>query len=57
MLEENNIILWVEERFDSISAVDGIFRNVLSGISKKLWTSVFCTGKSIVISEASTNGI
>ena len=70
MLEEDDVIVWVEERLDSISSVDGIFWNVLCGIRKKLWasvfctsirkklwTSVFCTSKSIVISEDSTNGI
>ena len=57
MLEEDDIIVWVEERLDSISIVDGSFGNVLCGIRKKLWTSVFCTSKSIVISEDSTNGI
>ena len=57
MLEEHDIICWVEERLDSISTVDGSVGNVLSGIREKLWTSGFCTSKSIVISEASTNGI
>ena len=57
MLEEDDVIVWVEEPLDSISAVDGIVRNVLCGIGKKLWTSVFSTSKSIVISEACTNGI
>ena len=57
MLEADDIIFWVEERLDSISTLDGIVRNVLCGIRKKLWTSVFSTSKSIVISEASTNGI
>ena len=57
MLEEDDVIVWVEERLDSISTVDGSVRNVLSGIRQKLWTSVFFTSKSIVISEASTNGI
>ena len=57
MLEADDIIVWVEERLDSMSAVDGIVRNVLSGIRKKLWTSVSCTSKSIVITEACTNGI
>ena len=57
MLEKDDIIVWVEEPLDSISAVDGIVRNVLCGIRKKLWASVFCTSKSIVVSEASTNGI
>ena len=57
MLEEDDVIVWVEERLDSISTLDGIVWNVVCGICKKLWTSVFCTSKSIVISEASTNGI
>ena len=57
MLEEVHIIVWVEERLDSISSVDGSFGNVLCGICKKLWTTVFFTSKSIVISEASTNAI
>ena len=57
MLEEDDIIVWVEERLDSTSIVDGSVGNVLCGIRKKLWTSVFCTSKSIVISEDSTNGI
>ena len=57
MLEVEDIIVSVEERLDAISAMDGIVRNVLCGICKKLWTSVFCTSKSIVISEDSTNGI
>ena len=57
MLEEVHIIVWVEERFDSISTVDGNVGNVLCGIRKKLWTTVFCTSKSILISLASTNGI
>ena len=57
MLDEVVDIFWVEERFDSISFVDCSNGNVLCGIRKKLWTTVFCTSKSIVISEASTNGI
>ena len=57
MLEEVNIIVWVEERLDSISTEDGSVGNVLSVIRKKLWPTVFCTSKSILISEASTNGI
>ena len=57
MLEEDDVIVWVEERLDSISTVDGSVENVLCRIRKKLWTSVFCTCKSIVYSEASTNGI
>ena len=57
MLEEVVVIVWVEERLDSISTVDGGVLNVICRIRKKLWTTVFCTSKSIVISEASTNGI
>ena len=57
MLEDVVDIVWVEERLDSISTVDCSNRNVLCGIRKNLWTTVFCTSKSIVISEASTNGI
>ena len=57
MLEDVVVIVWVEERFDSISIVDGSVGNVLCGIRKKLWTTVVCTSKSIVISEASTCGI
>ena len=57
MLEEDDVIVWVEKRLDSISTVDGSVGNVLNGIRKKLWTSVLCTSKSIVISEASTNSI
>ena len=57
MLEEDDVIVWIEERLDSISSVDGSVGNVLCGIRKKLWASVFCTSKSIVVSEASTNGI
>ena len=57
MLEEDDVIVWVKEQLDSISTVDGTIWNVLCGIRKKLWTTDFCTSKSIVISEASTNGI
>ena len=57
MLEEVVVIVWVEEWLDSISIVDCRKGNVLCGIRKILWTTVFCTSKSIVISEASTNGI
>ena len=57
MLDEVVVIVWVEERLDSISTVDNSNGNVLCGIRKKLWTTVFSTGKSIVISEASPNGI
>ena len=57
MLEEDDVIVSVKERLDSISNVDGGIWNVLCGIRKKLSTTVFCTSKSIVISWASTNGI
>ena len=57
MLEEVVDIVWVEERLDSITTLDYSNGNVLCGIRKNLWTTVFCTSKSIVISEASTNGI
>ena len=57
MLEELVVIVWVEERLDSISTVDCSNVNVLCGIRKKLWRTVFCTSKSILISETSTNGI
>ena len=67
MLGEVLVIVWVEERvdsistveerLDSISTVDGSVGNVLCGIRKKLWRTVFCTSKSILISLASTNGI
>ena len=57
MLEEVHIIVWVEERLDSISTVDGSVGNVLCGFRKKLSTTVFCTSKLMPISEISTNGI
>ena len=57
MLEEVLVIVWVEEQLDSISTVDGTIWNVLSGIRKKLWTTVFYTSKSIAISKAFINGI
>ena len=57
MLEEVVIIVWVEERLDSIWTVDCSVGNVLYGTHKKLWTTVFSSSKSIVIFEASTNGI
>ena len=57
MLEEVVIIVWVEERLDSIWTVDFSVRNILCVTHKKLWTTVFCSSKSIVISEASINGI
>ena len=57
MLEEVVVIVWAEERLDSIWTLECSNGNVLSGIRKKLWTTFFWTSKSIVISEASTNGI
>ena len=57
MLEEVVMIVWVEERLDSISTVDCSNGNVLCGIRKNFWTTVFCTCKWIVISEASSNGV
>ena len=57
MLKEVVVIVWVKERLDSIWTLGCSNGNVLCGIRKKLWTTAFCTRKSIVISEASTNGI
>ena len=57
MLEEVVVIVWVEERLDCIWNLECSNGNVLSGIRKKLWTTVFGISKSIVISEVSTNGI
>ena len=57
MLEEVVIIVWVEERLDSIWTVDCSVGNVLYGTNKKLWTTVFSSSKSIVISEACIYGI
>ena len=57
MLEEVVVNVWLEERLVSIWTVDSSNGNVLSGISKKLWKTVLCSSKSIVIVEASTNGV
>ena len=57
MLQEVVVIVWVEERLDSISTVAGSVGNVLCGIRNIMWTTVFSTSKSTVISEASKNGI
>ena len=57
MLEEVVLIVWAEERLDSILNADYGVGNVVCGIRKKWWTTVFCTSKSIVISETSTYGI
>ena len=56
MLEEVVVTVWVEERLDSIWTVDCSNGNVIYEMRKKLWTTVFCTSKAILISEASTNG-
>ena len=57
MLQEVVVSVWVEDQLDSIWTVDCSNGNVLCGMRKKLCTTVFCTSKSIVISEASTNAI
>ena len=57
MFKEVVVIFWVEERIDSIWTLEYTNGNVLSGIRKKLWTTVFWISKPIVISEVSTNGI
>ena len=57
MLEEVHVIFSIEERIDFISTADGSVGNVLCGIRKKLRTTVFCASKSILISDAATNGI
>ena len=43
MLEEVVVIIWVEERLYSISTVDGIVRNVLSGTAKTCEQQSFAT--------------
>ena len=57
MLEEVVVIVWVEEQVYSIWTVDCSNGNVLYGIRKKLWKTVLCTSKLIVISESPTNGV
>ena len=57
MLKEVVVIVWVEERLYAIRTMHCSNGNVLSGIRKKLWTTVFWSCKSILISDASTNGI
>ena len=44
MLEEVVVIVWVEERLDSIWTLESSNRNVLCGIRKKLWTTAFAPG-------------
>ena len=50
MLKEVVVIVWLEERLDSIWTLESSNGNVLCGIRKKLWTTAFSTRKSIVIS-------
>ena len=57
MLEEVVDNVWLEERLVSIWTVHSSNGNVFWRIRKKLWKTVLCTSKSILISEASTNGV
>ena len=57
MLEEVVVIVWVEERLDPFWTMDCSYGNVPCGIRKKLWTTVLCNSKSILISDSSTKGI
>ena len=57
MLEEVIVIFWVEERLYSIWTAHFNNGKVLCGLRKKLWRTVYCTTKSIVIVEASRNGV
>ena len=57
MVQELVVIVWVEERVDSIWTVDCSVGNVVYEIRKKLWTTVFCTINSFLICEASTYGL
>ena len=57
MLEEVVVIVWIEDQLDSIWTVDCSNGNVLCGIRKKLWKTVLCTSKLILISEDSKNGV
>ena len=57
MLEEVVVNVWLQERLVSIWTVSSSNGNVLCGIRKKLWKTVLCTSKSILISEASTNSV
>ena len=43
MLEHVVVIVLVEDPLDSIWTVDCSNENVLSGIRKKLWKTIFCT--------------
>ena len=57
MLEQVVVIVLVEHPLDSIWTVDCSNGNVLCGIRKKSWKTVFCTSKTILISEGFINGI
>ena len=57
MLEEVVVIVWVEEQLAPIWTVDGSLGNVICGIREIILTTVFCTSKSIVTSDALTNSI
>ena len=57
MLEEVVVIIWVEDQLDSIWTVEFSNGNVLCGIREKLWKTVLSSSKSILISEASSNGV
>ena len=57
MLEEVVVNVLLEERLVSIWTVDSSNGNVLCEIRKKVWKTVLCTSKSIVISDASTYGV
>ena len=43
MLEQDVVIVLAEDPLDSIWAVDCTNEDVLCGIRKKLWTTIFCT--------------
>ena len=57
MLEQVLVIVLVEDPLASIWTVDCSNGNVLSGIRKKLWKTVLCTSKSVLISEASKSRV
>ena len=57
MLEEVVVIVLFEERLDSIWTADCSVGNVVCGIRKKLWTTVFSTIKSILNSQGSSSDI
>ena len=57
MLEQVVVIVFVEDPLDCIWNVDCSSENVLCGIRKKLWKTVLCTSKSILISEVFKSGV